>query len=716
MPRVSAEVRIRPDSRNILDISSNKITVGSKIYSFSRVHNRVSQAALFNTSVLPFVEAFAKGEDCTVLAYGQTGSGKTYTMGLARQGSGLIQLTLEWVFRQGLRPTCSFIEIYNEEVYDLLAEARVPLSLRQSQGGMSIVGMTERAVESYEAGVRLLQLGNESRTTKATKMNLSSSRSHAMFVLGVGEARMSFVDLAGSERLKRTECRGSTAREAISINAGLLALGNVISALYLGKAHVPFRDSKLTRIMQGCLSGRVLLLACVSGRVEDAFETGSTLKYASRAAMITLKEAEHVGECRGGREVLMLKKEISALKDENRRLKAAMIGGGMKDEKIRGHPLVAELLRRLRIYEGGTIFDDVSFGDISFGNRGLGDDINLGVEPDNSLCRPAHENPIDNPSHKPIDKLDKPIDDPSHKQNENSSNKRTRLVSFNLKPILQNSLSISLSHTTPDQSPLSFILHGDRVLFNSLDSKIKTYEPLGSVSTLVSDDSIRCLASSFPSLFFSSRSLIKLFSPAGRPMPVYAHKVGITALKIRDSLALTGHEDGTVNMLDMRSNTLVYSGRVHAGTVFDMAVEDGSLYTCSRDHSVRYSSLPEGGSGVEFSTLVPPHYDSVSGLVLFKGQCISLGRDCAMKVWRGGEAVRTVPYAHEAWIKGGSAGEKYFVTGCKGGVVKCWDIEEGEVKSIGKVEVGVGINSMILRGEDLIVGGQNRMIYEYKLI
>lgn len=716
MPRISAEVRIRPSRRNVLDVSENKITVGPKIYAFSRVHRGETQASLFSTSILPFLED-GPGP-CTILAYGQTGSGKTYTMGLGHSEDGIIQRTLSWAFHNGHSPVCSFIEIYNEEVYDLL-ENRAPLCLRQGQDGISIVGISEHPIASYEDGLSLLRLGNHCRTTKATKMNFCSSRSHAMFVMDLSFSRFSFIDLAGSERMKRTQCFGSTAKEAISINAGLLALGNVISALYMGRSHIPFRDSKLTRILQSCLVGRVLLLACVSGHVEDAFETSNTLKYASRAATIFLKEK--VPESKDGREILLLKKEISALKEENKRLRSSVINSGMSDEKIRSHPLVTELLRRLRLYEVDVTPDMIMSEDKSISESHTAKPLT--VTPNIISTGKSHIN-------QPKNKINLSGDLTADQIPENVPNmkgkKRTRLVSFNLEPKSKNSLftplkehkaiSFSLIQTIPDQCPISFIHYNDKIVFNSSDSKINIYDNSTSVSIIHSDESIRCIASNEDSLFFTSRSLIKLFSSeTKRPFPVYAHKTEITALIIKSNLVFTGHDDGSLCVLDLRSNTLVYSGKIHNGTVFDIAVEGESVYTCSRDHAVKYNVYREGVFDKDFTELGPPHYDSVGRLIFHRGRCVSLGREGAMKVWEDGKPFKTVQFAHEAWIKSGCKGEKWFYTGGKSGDVKCWDFEGGSVRCIGKEDVGSGINCMIEDGNDLVVGTQGRAISRYHI-
>jgi hypothetical protein len=189
------------------------------------------------------------------------------------------------------------------------------------------------SIHPYVAHVRLIQKGSLARTTKSTELNLTSSRSHAVLTLllkrslqdKVVVSKLHFVDLAGSERLKRTNVAGERVRESISINSGLLALGNVISALASKNApnnnaqqHVPYRDSKLTRLLQDSLGGnsRTLMIACVSASSEDLVESVNTLRYAHRAR--TIRNQSRVNEHANGDafELMQLRKQVAALRQE----------------------------------------------------------------------------------------------------------------------------------------------------------------------------------------------------------------------------------------------------------------------------------------------------------------------------------------------------------------------------------------------------------------
>ncbi|XP_065290019.1 kinesin-like protein KIF21A isoform X3 [Dermacentor albipictus] len=259
-----------------------------------------------------------------------------------------------------------FMELYNEEIFDLLGPGkgthypgRNSVKIHEdSKGEIYTVGVTVKAVQNADQVMKCLESGALSRTTASTQMNVQSSRSHAIFTLHIkqqrvvqlnvedgdaedeeednalakvnGEgssinefetltAKFHFVDLAGSERLKRTGATGDRAKEGISINCGLLALGNVISAL--GDAsrkvlHVPYRDSKLTRLLQDSLGGnsRTLMIACVSPCDRDFMETLNTLKYANRAKNI--KNRVTVNQDKSSQTITALRHEIQELKLE----------------------------------------------------------------------------------------------------------------------------------------------------------------------------------------------------------------------------------------------------------------------------------------------------------------------------------------------------------------------------------------------------------------
>ena len=287
-----------------------------------------SEKALYAQCVEPLVRGLLGGYNATVLAYGQTGSGKTFTMGTARDASrdfasetereplGVIPRVMRTLFERvaalpgdtSVTLKVGFIEIHKEEIRDLLRpKSAVTLRDAPDGGGVALVGAREKEVRTIEEMAKALRDGSNARATAATGMNDRSSRSHAIFTIhvetvsagadapgDVTRAKMHLVDLAGSERAKRTKAEGARLQEGIQINKGLLALGNVISALGDDKrrrakgAHVPYRDSKLTRLLQDSLGGnsRTVMVACISPADANLDETLNTLKYANRARNI----------------------------------------------------------------------------------------------------------------------------------------------------------------------------------------------------------------------------------------------------------------------------------------------------------------------------------------------------------------------------------------------------------------------------------------------
>ncbi|OVA19021.1 Kinesin [Macleaya cordata] len=330
-----------------------QVQIGSHSFTFDHVYGSSgsSSSAMFEECVAPLVDGLFQGYNATVLAYGQTGSGKTYTMGTGfRDGfdTGLIPQVMNALFSKietlkhqtEFQLHVSFIEILKEEVRDLLdpssmgksetinghsgkviVPGKQPIQIRETSNGViTLAGSTEVGVNTLKEMAACLEQGSLSRATGSTNMNNQSSRSHAIFTItleqmrrldqafsGVSStnedvnedflcAKLHLVDLAGSERAKRTGSDGLRFKEGVHINRGLLALGNVISALGDEKkrkegVHVPYRDSKLTRLLQDSLGGnsRTVMIACISPADINVEETLNTLKYANRARNIKNK-------------------------------------------------------------------------------------------------------------------------------------------------------------------------------------------------------------------------------------------------------------------------------------------------------------------------------------------------------------------------------------------------------------------------------------------
>ncbi|NXO79754.1 KIF12 protein, partial [Sitta europaea] len=305
-------------------------------FGFSAVFDAgASQEAVFEGSGMrQLVELAMDGFSCTVFAFGQTGSGKTYTlMGPLAQSEtrpaapallGLMQRSFTCLLEQSrsrgsdLALSASYLEIYNEQVRDLLSSGPpCALPLRWSKTrGFYVENQLSVEFESLEAIVSLLLQGSQRRRTSAHALNRHSSRSHALLTIHISSRAVSahpapgegwgasacpskqgtlcFVDLAGSERVKETGSSGELSVEANSINRSLLALGHCISLLAKSRGkrtHIPYRDSKLTRLLARSLggSGVTLMVACISPSSHCLSETLSTLHYASRARRVTTR-------------------------------------------------------------------------------------------------------------------------------------------------------------------------------------------------------------------------------------------------------------------------------------------------------------------------------------------------------------------------------------------------------------------------------------------
>ena len=297
-----------------------------------------------------------KGFNCTILAYGQTGSGKTFTMGTAPLKSadltdycGVIPRACSDLFKQ-IREKCndnaqvelSYLEVYNEEIRDLLSDTKTNSQLRIREhlnGEVYVRGLQSRTVSSSADVGTLMEEASKRRVTASTNMNDVSSRSHAMCFLRVKgvledsskfKTTLSLVDLAGSERLKKTGAVGDIAQEGISINKGLFVLGQVVSALAEQRPKMkrkpPYRDSKLTRLLQDSLGGnsRTIMIACVSPADCNLEESVNTLRYAASARNITNVVTRNVVKAMSQEEAAKILRENELLKQEVKELQQAI--------------------------------------------------------------------------------------------------------------------------------------------------------------------------------------------------------------------------------------------------------------------------------------------------------------------------------------------------------------------------------------------------------
>ncbi|OQR77483.1 kinesin protein KIF19-like [Tropilaelaps mercedesae] len=304
---------------------------------------RSSQDEVYGKAVKPLVENVLEGYNSCVFAYGATGTGKTYTMVGNEKGPGIMVRAFDDLFdKQGTQTQdtsvyLSYLEIYNENIRDLLNNSNDSLELREDPNdGYYAVGLSEVQCMSSKEVLRLLQRGNKRRTVEATAANETSSRSHALLKVTIKQeagggdngshrfGKMFMVDLAGTERTSNTKATGKRLKEGAHINKSLLALGNVINALAMKSAkHVNFRDSKLTRLLKEALGGncRTLMVAHISPIPFSYEESRNTLIYADRAKNITNKIRSnivdvntHVNQYQGI--IAELRAEITKLQDK----------------------------------------------------------------------------------------------------------------------------------------------------------------------------------------------------------------------------------------------------------------------------------------------------------------------------------------------------------------------------------------------------------------
>nr|CAD7568420.1 unnamed protein product [Timema californicum] len=290
----------------------NCISIGSKVFLFDKVFKpNATQEKVYNEAAKSIVSDVLSGFNGTIFAYGQTSSGKTHTMegvigDIAKQG--IIPRIVNDIFNHiyameenlEFHIKVSYFEIYMDKIRDLLDVSKVNLSVHEDKNRVPFVkGATERFVSSPEEVFEVIEEGKANRHIAVTNMNEHSSRSHSVFLINVKQenlenqkklsGKLYLVDLAGSEKVSKTGAEGTVLDEAKNINKSLSALGNVISALADGnKTHIPYRDSKLTRILQESLGGnaRTTIIICCSPASFNESETKSTLEFGKRAKTI----------------------------------------------------------------------------------------------------------------------------------------------------------------------------------------------------------------------------------------------------------------------------------------------------------------------------------------------------------------------------------------------------------------------------------------------
>nr|XP_020653714.1 kinesin-like protein KIF18B [Pogona vitticeps]XP_020653715.1 kinesin-like protein KIF18B [Pogona vitticeps]XP_020653716.1 kinesin-like protein KIF18B [Pogona vitticeps] len=285
------------------------------VFAFDRVFGEnATQAEVFHNTTKEILDGVLNGYNCSVFAYGATGAGKTHTMLGSEKEPGIMFLTMEELYKKiearkeekQCEVLISYQEVYNEQIHDLI-EPKGPLTIREDpEKGVVVHGLSFHQPKTAAQLLEMLRRGNLNRTQHPTDINATSSRSHAVFQIYVKQqdrvvsmskdlqvAKMSLIDLAGSERASVANTKGERLREGANINRSLLALINVINSLADAKSkkpHIPYRDSKLTRLLKDSIGGncRTIMIAAVSPSALSYEDTYNTLKYANRAKEIKL--------------------------------------------------------------------------------------------------------------------------------------------------------------------------------------------------------------------------------------------------------------------------------------------------------------------------------------------------------------------------------------------------------------------------------------------
>ncbi|KAK3385431.1 P-loop containing nucleoside triphosphate hydrolase protein [Podospora didyma] len=316
-----------PEDNPVQKFSRSVVPMGKKVkdqvFAFDRIFDdNASQADVYEGTTKNLLDSVLDGYNATVFAYGATGCGKTHTITGTAQQPGIIFLTMQELFEKisersaekSTEVSLSYLEIYNETIRDLLVPggSKQGLMLREDTNqAVMVAGLTSHHPKNVQEVMDMIVQGNEYRTVSPTAANAVSSRSHAVLQINIAMkdrnadinephtmATLSIIDLAGSERASATKNRGERLLEGANINKSLLALGGCINALCdpRKKNHVPYRNSKLTRLLKFSLGGncKTVMIVCVSPSSEHFDETQNTLRYANRAKNIQTKVTRNV--------------------------------------------------------------------------------------------------------------------------------------------------------------------------------------------------------------------------------------------------------------------------------------------------------------------------------------------------------------------------------------------------------------------------------------
>ena len=386
---VKVAVRCRPLSKNeqngvytnVVSIEeqrkeiflTNSKTSQTKQYTFDYVYSQTSkQKDVYEECAFRIVEGVTEGYNGTIFAYGQTGTGKTFTMEGDKRDEemkGIIPRTFEQIFntieatpQTQFLVSCTMLELYNEEVYDLLAEKdKHKLDVKENVGtGFYVKNLSIHDIKSPKECLHLLESGSKNRKKAETQMNKDSSRSHSIFSIIIERSitdengnqlirkgKLNLVDLAGSEKQSKTKASGQQFEEAKKINLSLVCLGKVISSLVQNGKYIPYRDSKLTKLLMDSLGGntKTIMIANIGPACHNYDETLNTLRYANQAKNIQNKPI--INEDPKDAKLRQIQDEITTLKEY---LSKALSGGKVDQDMFKGEiteTMKSQMLKQL---------------------------------------------------------------------------------------------------------------------------------------------------------------------------------------------------------------------------------------------------------------------------------------------------------------------------------------------------------------------------------
>ncbi|KAI5643753.1 kinesin motor domain-containing protein [Phthorimaea operculella] len=331
---------------------------------------QASNQEVFEATTKDILTSLMEGYNCSVFVYGATGAGKTFTMIGNKEYPGITYLTMEHLFdmingfenEREFDIGVSYIEVYNENVFDLIKPSKTPLQLREdNKYGVMVAGLTLNNIKTARELLNMLENGNKNRTQHPTDANAESSRSHAVFQVYIKMSyktsnqvrivKLSMIDLAGSERASATGCVGDRFKEGANINRSLLSLANCINKLADGSSYIPYRDSKLTRLLKDSLGGncKTVMIANVSPSSASYEDTYNTLKYAARANKIQLSIKKNIVD--GDMRLSSYVKINEELKKKVKELEAKILQKDTDNKQSVSSKIVEELKKKVKDLE-----------------------------------------------------------------------------------------------------------------------------------------------------------------------------------------------------------------------------------------------------------------------------------------------------------------------------------------------------------------------------